>query len=274
MLPVILAALLAPALPRAEAQEAVPPVFLDPKRRPEKVDVSRLPGVRFITEDDYPPFNFKDAAGQPVGFNVDLARLLCEELALACTIQARRWDTIPATLTENRADAVIASLLITEASRARYDFTAPYYRAAGRFVARADNKIADPAPAALDGRNVGVIAGSAHADWLKTFFPAATLKPFANADALHQALRAGEVEYIFADAVSSAVWLASAGADNCCAFRGGPWFESRWFGEGIGIGVRPGNETLRRALDWALYRVSASGRLTELWLRYFPVSPF
>lgn len=248
--------------------------FLDPKRRPEKVDVSRMAGIRFVTEDDYPPFNFRDAAGQPTGFNVDLARLLCEELVLTCTIQARRWDTLATSLTENRADAVVASILITQQSRTLYEFTAPYYRPAGRFVAQRANGVGDPSPAALDGKTVGVLANSAHEDWLKTFFPAAVLKAYPDADALRRALRDSEVEFIFADAVSSAVWLASAGAGDCCAFRGQPWYESRWFGEGVGIGLKPGNETLRRALDWALYRLSGKGKLAELWLRYFPVSPF
>ena len=46
------------------------------------------------------------------------------------------------------------------------------------------------------------------------------------------------------------------------------------FGEGIGIGVRKGNDLLRQALNWALFRVWEKGRYTDLWLRYFSISPF
>ena len=56
--------------------------------------------------------------------------------------------------------------------------------------------------------------------------------------------------------------------------RGGPFVESRYFGEGIGIAVRKGNDLLRQALNWALFRVWEKGRYTDLWLRYFSVSPF
>jgi hypothetical protein len=34
----------------------------------------------------------------PIGFNVDLARAICEELGVTCTIQVRRFDTLLAAL--------------------------------------------------------------------------------------------------------------------------------------------------------------------------------
>ena len=42
----------------------------------------------------------------------------------------------------------------------------------------------------------------------------------------------------------------------------------------IGIAVRKGNDTMRLALNWALFRVWEQGRFADLWLRYFPISPF
>ena len=57
-------------------------------------------------------------------------------------------------------------------------------------------------------------------------------------------------------------------------FRGGPFTESRYFGEGVGIAVRRGNDTLRQAFNWALFGLWEKGRFTDLWLRYFPISPF
>ena len=46
------------------------------------------------------------------------------------------------------------------------------------------------------------------------------------------------------------------------------------FGEGVCIAVKQGNDTIRMALDWALFRVWETGKFTDLWLRYFPISPF
>src|SRR5215470_5797644 len=69
------------------------PGFWDPKKRPELPDFSRLTQIRFLTEVDYPPFNFAGPDGNHAGFNVDLARMICEELKVNCTIQMRRFDT-------------------------------------------------------------------------------------------------------------------------------------------------------------------------------------
>ena len=66
----------------------------------------------------------------------------------------------------------------------------------------------------------------------------------------------------------------SRSRNNCCAFRGGPFIDSRYFGEGIGIAVRRGNEPLRLGFNWALFRLWERGRFSDLWLRYFPISPF
>jgi len=44
---------------------------------------------------------------------------------------------------------------------------------------------------------------------------------------------------------------------ECCAFSGGPFVESRFFGEGIGIAVRKGNDLLRQSLTG---RCSGSGK--------------
>ena len=66
------------------------PSFCDPNRTPEKPDLSGLRQIRFLTEDDYPPFNFLLSDGQVAGFNIDLARAICVELDIACTIQRRQ----------------------------------------------------------------------------------------------------------------------------------------------------------------------------------------
>ena len=86
------------------------PGFWDPRRRPERPDLSRIGVIRFLTETDYPPFDYSGPDGQPAGFNVDLARLICEEIQVACTVQQRRFDTLIGALNSNGGDAVIASI--------------------------------------------------------------------------------------------------------------------------------------------------------------------
>jgi polar amino acid transport system substrate-binding protein len=260
--------------PKPGAAPQAVPGFWDPRRRPERPDLSRISVIRFLTETDYPPFNFTGADGNPAGFNVDLARSLCEEIKVTCTIQMRRFETLLDALSSNRGDAIIASMAVTPQLRARLDFTDPYYRAPARFVSRKDQVLAEIRPEYLEGKKVGVIAGTAHEAYLKAMFTDAELHSYPNDDALRTALRRGEVDLIFGDAISLAFWINGTDSGDCCAFSGGPFVESRYFGEGIGIGVRKGNDLLRQALNWALFRVWEKGRYTDLWLRYFSVSPF
>ena len=263
---------------RAELAGADPgvrvPGFWDPRRRPERPDLSRITVLRFLTEVDYPPFNFAGPDGHPQGFNVDLARMMCEEVKLACTMQMRRFETLVTALNANQADAAIASIAATVEMRGKVDFSDPYYRTPARFVAKRDSPIDEPLPEKLEGKKVAVVAGTAHEAYLKALFTEVEVRAYPSSDVARLALRRGDVDLMFGDAISLAFWLNGTDSENCCSFRGGPYMDSRYFGEGIAIVVKKGNDTVRLALNWALFRVWEQGRFTDLWLRYFPISPF
>ena len=80
------------AAPAPPAPGLVLPGFWDPRRRPERPDLTRIQTIRFLTDVDYPPFDYIGPDGNPAGFNVDLARLICDEIKISCTIQARSFD--------------------------------------------------------------------------------------------------------------------------------------------------------------------------------------
>jgi ABC-type amino acid transport substrate-binding protein len=83
-------AALAPQRLGAQAPAAAPEAESDQK-------LSRRAVIRFLTEGDYPPFNYLDEDNVLTGFNVDMARAVCLELAAACDIQVRPWsELIPA----------------------------------------------------------------------------------------------------------------------------------------------------------------------------------
>jgi polar amino acid transport system substrate-binding protein len=259
---------------KAQASPALVPGFWDPRRRPERPDLARLSAIRFMTEVDYPPFNYAGSDGNPTGFNVELARMICEELKVSCTVQMRRFDTLFDSLDANRGDAVIASIAVSGETRKRVNFTDPYYRPAARFVVRASAPTDAVTPETMEGRKVAVVSGSAHEQYLRTLFTEADVRPYPDSTAAREALRKGEVDYLFGDGFALSFWLNGASSGNCCAFADGPFIESRFFGEGIGVAVKRGNETLRRAINYALFRIWETGRFTDLWLRYFPISPF
>jgi polar amino acid transport system substrate-binding protein len=258
--------------PAAAAVEGVfIPSLFDPRNRPVAPDASEKRPIRFLTADDYPPFEFLGADGNLTGYNVDLARALCDELKLSCTIQSRRWDNLLDALEAKEGDALIASLKESAAAREKARFTAPYYLTPARFVALADGKTIDIRPEALRQATIGVEEGSAHEAFLRAFFSRATLKTYPDRAGMMAALRSKDIDLAFGDAISLAIWMNDAAAENCCAFQGGPFMEPGFFGEGIGIAVRPSDGGLRQSLNWALQRLDERGVTTELYLKYFPI---
>lgn len=236
--------------------------------------MSHLQTIRFLTDLGYPPFDYAGRDGNPMGFNVDLARLICDEAKLACTIQARPFATLLHALDENAGDAVVASIAANAQTRKLADFSDPYYRTPARFVARVGSPLGDVLPERVAGKKIAVVAGTAHEAYLRQMFTAAEIVPYPSEAAARAALRDNKADLLFGDGIALAFWLNGTDSAGCCAFRGGPFLDSRYFGDGVGIAVRHGNDVLRAVLDWGLFRVWEEGKFTELWLRYFPISPF
>lgn len=259
---------------RARAQDGdkprIPDLF-DPNHRLTKPEPGQVKTIRFLTTDDFPPFHFTLPDGTLAGFDIDLARAICSDLQLACTMQARRFDTLVAQIKERKDDALIAAVANVRATRADLDFTAPYYTTPARFVAATGSPLQRLVPEALAGHRVGVEAGTAHEAFLRAFFPKAALVPYPDQAALRAALQGGKVEVIFGDGIAFALWLNGTDAKGCCAFRGGPYTEARFFGNGVSIAVAKGNVTLRRALDYELAQVVKNGTYADLYLKYFPI---
>ena len=276
----ILAALAAPAsLPvspaaaqQADAAGIVIPNFRDPQRRLEAPDLSGLTFIRFLTTSDFPPFNYVTPDEKIAGFNIDLARALCEELKLTCVVQVRPWNTLEKTVAEARENAVIAAVSITAETRKTYDFTNRYLTTPARFAARSDEPAVGLTPNGLAEKSIGVVEGSAHEAFIATYFPNVHRLAYSSAKAAFDAMKDKFVDMVFADGVALAFWLNGAESKDCCAFVGGPYEESAFFGEGLAIGIAPGNDTLRQALNFALDRIQSDGRFQEIYLRNFPLS--
>lgn len=261
----------------AGAQGVALPSLVNPHLRLDAPDLRASPLLRFLTTDADPPFNFALPDGSLAGYNVDLARAVCLELKLACTIQARPLDALVDALSKGEGDAVAASVPPNADARARLAFSTPYLPSPARFATKGPAKRDEPvavSPAALAGRAVGVVGGSAHAAFLQRLFPAAKVQTFANLPALEDALLGGAVEFVFADGADLSFWLNGTRAAGCCVFAGGPYLDPALFGPGHAIALRPTDDKLRRAFDWALMRLQGRGALAELYLRYFPVALF
>lgn len=267
-----LLAFLAPVAASAQGESAVTvPNFWDSMQRPAAVDNTGINGIRFVTSDDFPPFNFTDPGGRLTGFNVDLARAICEVIAVPCTIQTWPFDDLLIALLTDRADAAIAGIEISAAARDVVLFSDVYMTFPARFVVR------QSLPLTIDTlaqRTVAVVVGSAHEAFLTAFFPAADIATYPTEAAARLALRTGDVDLLFGDGMRLSFWLQGMTAGNCCQFSGGAYFDPRYFGLGMAVAVAPDRPDIQTAINAALRQIQASGQYASIYLRYFPVSFF
>ena len=227
--------------------------------------------IRFLTSDDYPPFNSRDEDGVLTGLNVDLARALCLELSVTCDIQARAWPTLLGAVQRGEADAVIAAHRVTMDALKKVDFTDRYFYTPARFAVLRGTKNATATPVGMDGVRAGVVRGSAHEAFLGAFFRNTRMVRYPSPELARQALMQGKVQTVFGDGISLAFWANGSLSKNCCRLLDGAFFEPSYFGDGIAIAVRKDDRPLRLQLNSALRRVRATGRFAELVERYFPI---
>lgn len=245
------------------------PNYVDPSGRDAAPDLAAVPSIRFLTTADFPPFNYRDKTGALVGFNVDLARGICTELKISCTIQAWPWAQAGKALEDNQGDALIAGIGLTAENGAQFDFSDIYLGLPGRFVTRTD-AIKRFDPGQLDGKTVAVRKGTTHEEFLRRYLPKAKLAEFpTEADAL-AALQADKADAYFGDGMRASFWLNDH--PGCCAFAGHPYFRPDLFGEGFAVAVLPGHDAVRDAVNAALIRLKRDGGMDQIYLRWFPVS--
>ena len=254
------------------------PNYWDPQERVIKPNLKGIPRLRFLTVTDFPPFSFIDTDKRLVGFHVDLARAICEELELidVCQIQAIPFEEQNAALADKNGEALISGLAITNETRKTFTFSRPYFRLPARFIARKTSRLSEPIEPLLKNRPVGIVAGTAHAAFARASFTDLQLRQFATVEDALAALKNNKIEAVFSDGLALSFWiqndLSSNNGTSCCEFAGGPYFSEAYFGRGLAIALPKEDVELKEGIDYALRSISEKGIFSELYLRYFPIS--
>ena len=230
--------------------------------------------LRFLTDNDFPPFHYMDEDGQLTGFNIDLAQAICLELSAACDIQPRPWGELLPALKRRDGNAVIASHAITPALLADFAVSERYFHTPGRFAARRGAQRLDITPEGLEGKRVAVGRGTAHEAYLRSFFRDADVQVLENVELARDALVSGKVDLLFDDGAGLAFWLTGTLSKACCEMVGGGFFEPRFFGDGMAIVMAKGDQPLEDQINQALARIRQGGRYEELLQKHFPVRVF
>jgi len=256
-----------PSLPLG-AQAPAPEAEAGDREPPHRV------AIRFLTESDFPPFHYFDEDNVLTGFNVDVARAVCLGLGAACDIQVRPWAELLPALKKGEADAVVASHTASANALKVVDFSEPYYFTPARFAGKRGTAPLEVTPEGLEGKRIAVAKGTAHEAYLRAFFRDSSIRVFATVELARDALVVDAADLLFDDGISLAFWLNGTASKACCEFKGGPFAEPKYFGDGIGIAINREDVQLKRLIDTALRRLRQSGRYEELLLRYFPLRVF
>jgi len=250
------------------------PLFrhIDPDARPP--DVKPIGPVRLLADHAFPPFSFRTATGELAGLSVDLVKSTCVEMRLTCEIKGLPHSELAPSLARGEGEAIISGLRLTPDTFNQMDATAPYFRAIGRFAVKASAPPGPPDAKSLQDKKIGAVAGSGHAAWIKRYFPQAQLVEYASLAEAVEALRTGQIELVFGDALQLIYWIKGEASRGCCKLADGAFVDANYFSRPLSILVKRGNAPLRRAFDYGLDRMQKSGAFAAIFRNYIPLSPW
>ncbi|MDE0254711.1 MAG: transporter substrate-binding domain-containing protein, partial [Rhodospirillaceae bacterium] len=152
--------------------------------------------IRIATEGAYPPFNSKNAKGELVGFDVDLARAICAHMKAKCTLVAQDWDGIIPGLLAKKYDLIVASMSITEERKKKVAFSTPYYSNYLQFVAKKGSGF-KPTADGIKGKTLGAQRATVSSQYLEdNYRKVAKIKVYDKQTAAWLDLKAGRVDAI------------------------------------------------------------------------------
>ena len=219
--------------------------------------------VRIGTEGAYPPFNMIDKDGKVAGFDIDIARALCQKMGAECVFVTQDWDGIIPGLLAGKYDAIVASMSITEERKKAVNFTNRYYSNSLRLIAK---KGAGIDPGKLDGKSVGAQRATIAANHAEKM-PGVSVKLYDTQENAYLDLASGRIDVLVTDMLPGFDWLNSDQGKGF-EFIG----DNIDIDDQIGIAVRKGDDQLRQRLNKALDAIVADGTYATINEKYFPFS--
>ncbi|NKC02994.1 ABC transporter substrate-binding protein [Brucella haematophila] len=220
------------------------------------------------TEGAYPPFNFINPDGTLSGFDVDIAKALCDEMKAECTFITQEWDgTIPA-LQADKFDAYVSSMSITEERKKQVDFSNKYYNTPPGIAVPKDSDIKGVTKADLAGKTVGVQVSTTHANYAEHAFADSTIKAYPTAEEYRLDLANGRLDAANDDSVTLAEWLKTPDG-ACCKMVGTYPPDPEIHGVGVGVALKKGRPELVEKFNAAIKAIRANGKYKEINDKYF-----
>ena len=256
-------ALLLSACGGDDSSEDPPVAEVDAAEFPEGSTMARLAEAGTMTvgtKFDQPLFGLVGPDGTPVGFDVEIAKIIAGELGIAPdkiewteTVSANRETFIE----EERVDIVVATYTINDDRKQVIDFAGPYYLAGQSLMVRADDD-SIKSEADLSGKIVCSAEGSTPAKNIEENFPDAELRTFSQYTDCLDPLRNGQVDVLTTDNVILAGYVAESPDDFKLA---GEQFTE----EPYGIGLKKDDTDFRNFVNDTLEAAYEDGRWDAAW---------
>ena len=213
-------------------------------------------------EGTWAPWTYHDENDELVGYDVEVAKLIANELGVDVNFVEGEWDGLLAGLDDGRYDIMVNGVGITPEREEKYNFSTPYAYNRTAVIVRGDyDEIQSMSD--LAGKKTANTISSTYATQAESF--GATVTAVDDLNQTIELLLAGRIdatlnaEVVFYDYLNvhpeANIKIATMSDDV----------------ERVAIPVRKGDDTasLLKAVNDALSELDASGKLTELSEKYF-----
>ena len=232
--------------------------------------------LRVGMECTYAPFNYKNTDGELEGYDVLVAKGVAGLIGANLEFVCQKWDGMIPALLANKFDLVVASMSITDKRLKKMDFSSTYRISVGRLVGRKDagwnlfDDAGKPIPANFAGLKVGLERATTYSDWFENELPEAKVVLYDTNEALYLDLVNGRTDMIMTNPMKAHLRFLSKEGGAGFEFVSPQIDERKYFGIGVGIGLRKGNDALKARINAALRTLTDHGYLESYALRYFP----
>ncbi|MDX1423118.1 MAG: transporter substrate-binding domain-containing protein [Kiloniellales bacterium] len=232
--------------------------------------------LRVGTECTYHPFNYRDENGELQGYDIDVAKAVGEHLGAEIEFVCQKWDGMIPSLLANKFDLIVASMSITEERQQKIDFSDPYRVSIGQFIAAKDkgleffNEDGSVNDAGFEGVRVGLQRATTYDNWMQAKAPSAEVVRYDSTEALYLDLKNGRVDAIMTNPMKAYLKFLSQPDGAGFEIVGPQIEEPEYFGIGVGIGVRKGNEELLARINEAIRDITQDGSLEVFAKKHFP----
>lgn len=232
--------------------------------------------LRVGMECTYAPFNYKTADGELAGYDVDVAKGVATIIGAEFEYVCQEWDGMIPALLANKFDLIIASMSITDKRMEKIDFSGPYRFSTGQILGAKKSKMnlfddaGNPIADNFKGLKVGLERATTYANWFKEKLPGADVVLYDSSESVYLDLQNGRVDIIMTNPMKAHLKFLSKEDGAGYEFKGPVVDEVEYFGIGVGIGLREGQDELKGKLNSALKELINSGDLEGYAKKIFP----